>query len=244
MKVPSSFFFKKFLACILFSGICLTGKSQLNSVDAYGGPHKILNPAYPTPAQALGWTYGARYNLDFSWEWAALFSAGIDKTSYAIATGKDVTNNNLTVLSKNTYVDFGVGIEWQWMTEIRTRMGGGKTSCRGSKAIIMAPFKSYFMGGLNYKMLIKSSDTYAGKSVLNWYAGMGFEWCRLGANASHGNNAFVPFTEFIYNSNMTNNPYSIDGLGNKISLTSVYVRFGVKYTFGFPEKKFAWGGKK
>jgi hypothetical protein len=242
--LKTTFFKIHFFLVWIFIFGCLSNLSaQLNSVDIYGGGHKFINPFYSSPTQPLGLSYGVRYNLDFSWEWAALLSVGVDKSSYSIAMKDIVSANSVTALSRNSYLDLGFGLEWQWMTEIRTRMGGGRPSCKGSKAIIMAPFKSYLMGGLNYKMLIKHSDDYSAKSVTNYYVGIGFEWFRIGANASHGNNALVPFTEIIYNANF-GKAYSIDFLSNKIALRSILFRFGFKYTFGFPEKKFAWGGKK
>lgn len=156
-----------------------------------------------------------------------------------MATTRSISNALVPQAVTNTYADFTLGLEWQWMTEVRTRLGGGKVSMRGSKDIIMANFKSYLLGGLNYKMLVKSANDKSSKNVMNWTAGIGFEWFRIGKNAHHGNNAFVPFTEFIYCSNLSSQPYAED-LTQKIMLKSFLIRFGVKYTFGFPEKKFAW----
>mgnify|MGYP003328372251 CR=1 FL=1 len=163
---------KQFLVCA-FAFICLSKSSaQLNSIDGYFGPHKFLNTYAADPKQPTGWTYGLRYNLDFSWEWAAMFSAGLDNSTINMATGRDILGKAVYTPVKSSYLDFGLGLEWQWMTEIRTRMGGGKVSMRGSKDIIMANFKSYLLGGLNYKMKMSSNSDYSAKSILNYYAGI------------------------------------------------------------------------
>lgn len=228
-----------FALLLTFSGFNNRACAQLNSVDAYGGMHKFLNSYYPNPAPPMGWSTGLRYNADFSWEWAAIFAAGINNSTFNLSDSRDSAGGFLSSQVKNKYADFTVGLEWQWMTEMRTRLGGGRVSMRGSKNIIMANFKSYLMGGLNYQVLLNSPSSYSSKGVMNWFGGIGFEWYRLGKNAHHGNNAFVPFTEFVYYSNISK-PYAIDIREQQILLNAFNIRFGVKYTFGFPEKKFAW----
>ncbi|MBC7863350.1 MAG: hypothetical protein IAF38_10270, partial [Bacteroidia bacterium] len=221
------------LSAIFLSGIFSNLKAQLNSVDGYFGINNFLNNYYPAK-QPMGWNAGARYNIDLSWEFGLILGGGINNSTFNLATTRDLAGAAVPVALKHTYADITLGLEWQWMTEIRTRMQGGPTKARGSKEIMFANFKSYLVGGIDYKFAMNTPSTYSNKNVMNWFAGIGFEWYRFGKNAHHGSNAIVPFTEVVYYKNISK-PYATDITEKAISLNAYYIRFGVKYTFGFSQ---------
>lgn len=228
----------RFYLVLTSTFLLLFAKGQLNSVDGFYGMN-FLNSANglknPSPS---GNSYGIRYNQHVSWELNACASAAMSNSSFYLIRDKEKGPE----LTNNSYLDFQFALQWQWLTEVRTRIAGGgkRQTCKGAKSIIFANFKSYLIGGIELRALKSSSpnDKNSSSSLTNFFYGIGFDTYRFGKNAHHGSNAFVPFLEVYYMSNF-GAPYAkvdkIDYFINGLAL-----RFGMKYTFGFKEKKFSW----
>jgi hypothetical protein len=218
----------------LFSAIFifLVTHAQLNSVDGFYGMNflnSVNNKKNPSPS---GTSYGIRYNQHVSWELNLCAAAAMSNSSFYIQDK----------LTNNSYLDFQFALQWQWLTEVRTRLAGGgkRQTCKGAKSIIFANFKSYLIGGIELRTLknpVTTGDN-SKSSLTNFFYGIGFDTYRFGKNAHHGSNAFVPFLEAYYMSNFGSPYATVDKTDYFIN--GFNLRFGMKYTFGFKEKKFSW----
>jgi hypothetical protein len=213
---------------------------QLNSVDVFGGANFFTNSIYQKSPSPSGTSFGLRYNHHLSWELNATAAFAMSNSQFYLASFHS-TEKTTTELIDNSYLDFQFALQWQWLTEVRTRMAGGgnRQTCKGAKAIIFANFKSYLILGAEMRKLNSDSKYRSSSSVTNFFAGLGFDTYRFGRNAHHGSNAFVPFVEFYYANNF-GTPYANDEAKKDLFLNHVNVRLGMKYTFGFKEKKFSW----
>ena len=222
----------RFYLVLTSTFLLLFAKGQLNSVDGFYGMN-FLNPVNgiknPSPS---GNSYGIRYNQHVSWELNLCAAAAMSNSSFYIQDD----------LKNNSYLDFQLALQWQWLTEVRTRLAGGgrRQTCKGAKSIIFANFKSYLIGGVELRTLKSpvTSGDYSNSSLTNFFYGIGFDTYRFGKNAHHGSNAFVPFLEAYYMSNF-GSPYAKAGKTDYF-INGFNLRFGMKYTFGFKEKKFSW----
>ena len=218
----------------------LSVQAQLNSIDIFGGANFFMNSVYEKSPMPTGNSYGFRYNHHLSWELNATAAFAMSNSQFYLAT-QHTTEKTTTELMNNSYMDFQIALQWQWLTEIRTRMAGGgnRQTCKGAKAIIFANFKSYLIFGAEMRKLRSSASSYSSTSLTSFFGGIGFDTYRLGRNAHHGSNAFVPFLEFYYANNF-GTPYAVDAAKKEIFLNYFNCRLGMKYTFGFKEKKFSW----
>ena len=239
MKIKLLLDKKNLLLVMLFFSACTF--AQLNSVDAFGGANFFTNAIYQKSPSPAGTSFGVRYNQHLSWELNATAAFAVSNSQFYIASEYSTEKTTVEMLN-NSYLDFQFALQWQWLTEIRTRIAGGgnRQTCKGAKSIIFANFKSYLiLGGelrkLNSEARVKGTNT----SVTSFFAGIGFDTYRFGRNAHHGSNAFVPFVEFYYANNF-GTPYAIDVAKQELFLNHVNCRLGMKYTFGFKEKKFSW----
>jgi hypothetical protein len=225
---------------LIFCIVLFTTNAQLNSLDVYGGMNLFTKSYYTKNPSPAGYSYGLRYNQHLSWELNGTAAFAMSKSAFYLATERDGDKTTVE-LASNSYMDLQVALQWQWLTEVRTRSAGGgrRQSCKGAKAIIFANFKSYLIGGLEMRMLSKSSYTYSRSAVTNFFAGIGFDTYRFGKNAHHGSNAFVPFVEAYYLMNF-GTPYAVDVTKTGMFMDGLNFRAGMKYTFGFKEKKFSW----
>lgn len=212
--------------------------AQLNSADVYGGMHFFTKDYYAKNPSPAGSSYGLRYNHHLSWELNGTAAFAMSKSSFYLATEKDAATEKAELIT-NSYLDVQIALQWQWLTEIRTRMGGGKRTCKGAKAIIFANIKSYLIGGIEMRFINKTPSNLSLSPVTNFFGGIGLDTYRFGKNAHHGSNAFVPFIE-VYYSNNFGTPFAKDAAKTQIFMNSINARIGMKYTFGFKEKKFSW----
>ncbi len=214
--------------------------AQLNSIDLFGGMNLLNTSFYQKNPSPSGNSFGLRYNQHFSWELNGTVAAAMSKSRFYMATARD-GEKIVTTLAENSYLDFQVALQWQWLTEVRTRIAGGgkRQSCKGAKSIIFANLKSYLIAGIEMRTLTKSAISYSRSSVTNFLVGIGIDTYRFGKNAHHGSNAFVPFIEGYYLKNF-GTPYAVDATGNELFMNGANFRLGIKYTFGFKEKKFSW----
>jgi hypothetical protein len=226
-----------FLSLIIFNGL----HAQLNSVDVFGGMNMLTTSYYSKNPSPSGYSFGLRYNQHLSWELNGTAAVAMSKSSFYVATSEG-ENRSADQLINNSYIDLQFALQWQWLTEVRTRMAGGgrKQSCKGAKAIIFANFKSYLIAGIDYRVNTKSDPATDAKvgNVTNFIGGIGFDTYRLGRNAHHGSNAFVPFVEGYYMLNF-GSPYATVSK-TQLFMNGLNFRLGMKYTFGFKEKKFSW----
>ena len=232
---------KKIICIVPF--FCLTYSSlfaQLNSIDAFGGINLLTTSYYQKNPSPTGNSFGFRYNQHVSWELNACAAFAMSNSAFYMATKKNA-ETEISELIKNDYMDFQFALQWQWLTEVRTRIAGGgkRQTCKGAKSIIFANFKSYLIGGIELRSLRKSPSSFSNASLTNFFYGIGFDTYRFGRNAHHGSNAFVPFLEAYYVSNF-GSPYAKDAAKKDIFMNGFNFRFGMKYTFGFKEKKFSW----
>lgn len=212
-------------------------RAQLNSFDVFGGMNMFNKSYYQKNPSPSGNSFGLRYNQHVSWELNACAAFAMSNSSFYMATEKNLAGE----LIKNDYLDFQFALQWQWLTEVRTRISGGgkRQTCKGAKSIIFANFKSYLIGGVELRTLKNSPSKLSNTSLTNFFYGIGFDTYRFGNNAHHGSNAFVPFLEVYYLSNF-GAPYAKDYKKQDLFMNALNFRAGIKYTFGFKEKKFSW----
>ena len=213
--------------------------AQLNSFDVFGGANFFTSSVYQKSPSPAGNSFGLRYNHHLSWELNATAAFSMSNSQFYVCTQKESLKTDLL---NNNYMDFQFALQWQWLTEVRTRMAGGgnRQTCKGAKSIIFSNFKSYLIFGAEMRRLRSDAKFGSNPSLTNFFAGIGFDTYRLGPNAHHGSNAFVPFLEFYYANNF-GTPYATDAAQKEIFLNHINCRLGMKYTFGFKEKKFSWG---